>query len=68
MTFPDIEKFTEAGGLSISLILWAVLNAAIVMLGAIIVAFFEVRLVSVCVSVSRTRTEILIGPSDNQQH
>ncbi|XP_067089543.1 H(+)/Cl(-) exchange transporter 7 isoform X2 [Osmerus mordax] len=37
----NIEKFTEVGGLSISLILWAVLNAAIVMLGAIIVAFFE---------------------------
>ncbi|CAN9505211.1 unnamed protein product [Ophioblennius macclurei] len=37
----NIEKFTEAGGLSISLILWAVLNAAIVMLGSIIVAFFE---------------------------
>nr|XP_033471209.1 H(+)/Cl(-) exchange transporter 7-like [Epinephelus lanceolatus] len=37
----NIEKFTEVGGLSISLILWAVLNSAIVMLGAIIVAFFE---------------------------
>uniref|UniRef100_A0A671X9Z0 Chloride channel protein n=1 Tax=Sparus aurata TaxID=8175 RepID=A0A671X9Z0_SPAAU len=37
----NIEKFTEVGGLSISLILWAVLNSAIVMIGAIIVAFFE---------------------------
>ncbi|KAK5856561.1 hypothetical protein PBY51_008147 [Eleginops maclovinus] len=37
----NIEKFTEVGGLSISLILWAVLNSAIVMMGAIIVAFFE---------------------------
>ncbi|KAM4634626.1 H(+)/Cl(-) exchange transporter 7 [Polymixia lowei] len=37
----NIEKFTEVGGLSISLILWAVLNSAFVMLGAIIVAFFE---------------------------
>eukprot|EP00064_Thunnus_orientalis_P016398 superscaffoldBa00003243_g16463 len=36
-----IEKFTEVGGLSISLILWAVLNSVFVMLGAIIVAFFE---------------------------
>uniref|UniRef100_A0A3B4X4Q7 Chloride channel protein n=1 Tax=Seriola lalandi dorsalis TaxID=1841481 RepID=A0A3B4X4Q7_SERLL len=37
----NIEKFTEVGGLSISLLLWAVLNSAIVMGGAIIVAFFE---------------------------
>uniref|UniRef100_A0A8D0CN14 Chloride channel protein n=1 Tax=Scleropages formosus TaxID=113540 RepID=A0A8D0CN14_SCLFO len=37
----NIEKFTEAGGLSISLILWAFLNSVIVMMGAIIVAFFE---------------------------
>ncbi|KAA8584881.1 hypothetical protein FQN60_003575 [Etheostoma spectabile] len=37
----NIEKFTEVGGLSISLILWAVLNSSIVMFGAIIVAFFE---------------------------
>uniref|UniRef100_A0A8C7JN80 Chloride channel protein n=1 Tax=Oncorhynchus kisutch TaxID=8019 RepID=A0A8C7JN80_ONCKI len=37
----NIEKFTEVGGLSISLILWAVLNSAFVMLGAVIVAFFE---------------------------
>jgi len=38
----DIEKFTELGGLSISLILWAVLNSAFVMVGAIAVAFIEV--------------------------
>ncbi|XP_034567114.1 H(+)/Cl(-) exchange transporter 7 isoform X2 [Notolabrus celidotus] len=37
----NIENFTEVGGLSISLILWAVLNAGIVMIGSIIVAFFE---------------------------
>uniref|UniRef100_A0A3Q3WMB5 Chloride channel protein n=1 Tax=Mola mola TaxID=94237 RepID=A0A3Q3WMB5_MOLML len=37
----NIEKFTEVGGLSISLILWALLNCAFVMVGAIIVAFFE---------------------------
>ncbi|XP_077412744.1 H(+)/Cl(-) exchange transporter 7 isoform X2 [Vanacampus margaritifer] len=37
----NIERFTEVGGLSLSLILWAVLNSAIVMIGAIIVAFFE---------------------------
>uniref|UniRef100_A0A8C5AGM6 Chloride channel protein n=1 Tax=Gadus morhua TaxID=8049 RepID=A0A8C5AGM6_GADMO len=37
----NIEKFTAGGGLSISLILWAVLNSAFVMVGAIIVAFFE---------------------------
>uniref|UniRef100_A0A8C4GFB6 Chloride channel protein n=1 Tax=Dicentrarchus labrax TaxID=13489 RepID=A0A8C4GFB6_DICLA len=37
----NIEKFTEAGGLSISLILWAVFNSAFVMVGAIIVAYFE---------------------------
>ncbi|XP_061761140.1 H(+)/Cl(-) exchange transporter 7 isoform X2 [Nerophis ophidion] len=37
----NIERFTEVGGLSISLILWAVLNSIIVMAGAIIVAFFE---------------------------
>ncbi|XP_064813912.1 H(+)/Cl(-) exchange transporter 7 [Oncorhynchus masou masou] len=34
----NIEKFTEVGGLSISLILWAVLNSAFVMVGAVIVA------------------------------
>ncbi|XP_015244144.1 H(+)/Cl(-) exchange transporter 7 isoform X2 [Cyprinodon tularosa] len=37
----NIVRFTEAGGLSISLILWAVLNSSFVMLGAIMVAFFE---------------------------
>ncbi|XP_013862373.1 H(+)/Cl(-) exchange transporter 7 [Austrofundulus limnaeus] len=37
----NIIQFTEAGGLSISLILWAVLNCAFVMLGAIMVACFE---------------------------
>ncbi|XP_054616392.1 H(+)/Cl(-) exchange transporter 7 isoform X2 [Dunckerocampus dactyliophorus] len=37
----NIERFTEVGGLSISLILWAVLNSTFVMVGAIIVAFFE---------------------------
>ncbi|TTY71124.1 H(+)/Cl(-) exchange transporter 7 [Bagarius yarrelli] len=37
----DIDKFTEDGGLSVSLILWAVLNSAFVMFGAIIVAFIE---------------------------
>ncbi|KAL0992551.1 hypothetical protein UPYG_G00094850 [Umbra pygmaea] len=37
----NIEKFTEAGGLSISLILWAVLNSSFVMVGAITVAFIE---------------------------
>uniref|UniRef100_A0A8C1RF06 Chloride channel protein n=1 Tax=Cyprinus carpio TaxID=7962 RepID=A0A8C1RF06_CYPCA len=37
----NIEKFTEFGGLSISLILWAALNSAFVMVGAIAVAFFE---------------------------
>ncbi|XP_010776943.1 H(+)/Cl(-) exchange transporter 7-like [Notothenia coriiceps] len=41
MSNEDIEKFTEVGGLSISLILWAVLNSVIVMMGAILVAFFE---------------------------
>ncbi|KAK5598760.1 H(+)/Cl(-) exchange transporter 7 [Crenichthys baileyi] len=37
----NIVKFTEAGGLSISLILWAGLNSSFVMLGAVMVAFFE---------------------------
>ncbi|KAG7279433.1 hypothetical protein CRUP_038206 [Coryphaenoides rupestris] len=36
-----IEKFTAVGGLSLSLILWAVLNSAFVMVGAILVAFVE---------------------------
>ncbi|KAJ8246001.1 hypothetical protein GJAV_G00262590 [Gymnothorax javanicus] len=37
----SIENFTEAGGLCISLILWAVLNSVFVMVGAVIVAVFE---------------------------
>ncbi|XP_034046161.1 H(+)/Cl(-) exchange transporter 7 isoform X2 [Thalassophryne amazonica] len=37
----NIESFTEVGGLSVSLILWAVLNIAFVMVGSIMVAFFE---------------------------
>lgn len=37
----SIEKFTEMGGLSISLLLWAVLNSAFVMVGGICVAFIE---------------------------
>ncbi|KAJ8413568.1 hypothetical protein AAFF_G00080750 [Aldrovandia affinis] len=37
----NIEKFTEVGGLSISLILWAVLNSVFVMMGSVMVAFFE---------------------------
>ncbi|KAI5097783.1 H(+)/Cl(-) exchange transporter 7 [Silurus meridionalis] len=36
-----IDKFTEDGGLSVSLLLWAILNSAFVMVGAILVAFFE---------------------------
>ncbi|XP_064170806.1 H(+)/Cl(-) exchange transporter 7 isoform X2 [Anguilla rostrata] len=37
----NIEKFTEVGGLSITLILWAVLNSAFVLVGSVLVAFFE---------------------------
>ncbi|KAJ8345071.1 hypothetical protein SKAU_G00292640 [Synaphobranchus kaupii] len=37
----NIEKYTEVGGLSISLILWAVLNSAFVIVGSVLVAFFE---------------------------
>ncbi|XP_036445690.1 H(+)/Cl(-) exchange transporter 7 [Colossoma macropomum] len=37
----SIDKNTEIGGLSISLILWAALNSAFVIVGAVIVAFFE---------------------------
>ncbi|KAM8844624.1 H(+)/Cl(-) exchange transporter 7 isoform 2-T2 [Spinachia spinachia] len=37
----NIEKFTEVGGLSISLILWVFLNSVFVMVGAIIVACIE---------------------------
>ncbi|KFV60339.1 H(+)/Cl(-) exchange transporter 7, partial [Gavia stellata] len=38
---PDIDKFTEKGGLSFSLLLWATLNASVVMVGSVIVAFIE---------------------------
>lgn len=41
--FSDIVQFTEAGGLSISLILWTVLNCVFVMVGAIMVACVEVK-------------------------
>ncbi|XP_075420630.1 H(+)/Cl(-) exchange transporter 7 isoform X1 [Tenrec ecaudatus] len=37
----NIDKFTEKGGLSFSLLLWAVLNSAFVLLGSLIVAFVE---------------------------
>ncbi|XP_075942583.1 H(+)/Cl(-) exchange transporter 7 isoform X2 [Anarhichas minor] len=37
----NIDKFTEVGGLSISLILWVVINSVFVMVGAILVACFE---------------------------
>ncbi|KAM4812329.1 H(+)/Cl(-) exchange transporter 7 isoform X4 [Ictidomys tridecemlineatus] len=37
----NIDKFTEKGGLSFSLLLWATLNAAFVFLGSVIVAFVE---------------------------
>ncbi|XP_018414110.1 PREDICTED: H(+)/Cl(-) exchange transporter 7 [Nanorana parkeri] len=37
----NIDKFTEKGGLSFSLLLWAVFNAAIVMIGSLPVAFVE---------------------------
>ncbi|XP_014879138.1 H(+)/Cl(-) exchange transporter 7 isoform X1 [Poecilia latipinna] len=37
----NIVKFTEAGGLSISLLLWVALNSFCVMWGSIIVAFIE---------------------------
>ncbi|XP_009323075.1 PREDICTED: LOW QUALITY PROTEIN: H(+)/Cl(-) exchange transporter 7 [Pygoscelis adeliae] len=39
----NIDKFTEKGGLSFSLLLWATLNASVVMVGSVIVAFIEVR-------------------------
>lgn len=39
---PDIDKFTEKGGLSFSLLLWATLNSAFVLVGSMIVAFIEV--------------------------
>ncbi|XP_038618791.1 H(+)/Cl(-) exchange transporter 7 isoform X2 [Tachyglossus aculeatus] len=37
----NIDKFTEKGGLSFSLLLWAMLNSAFVIVGSIIVAFVE---------------------------
>ncbi|KFP63995.1 H(+)/Cl(-) exchange transporter 7, partial [Cariama cristata] len=37
----NIDKFTEKGGLSFSLLLWATLNASVVMVGSMIVAFIE---------------------------
>ncbi|XP_027796664.2 H(+)/Cl(-) exchange transporter 7 isoform X2 [Marmota flaviventris] len=37
----NIDKFTEKGGLSFSLLLWATLNATFVFLGSVIVAFVE---------------------------
>uniref|UniRef100_A0A6I8N4V1 Chloride channel protein n=1 Tax=Ornithorhynchus anatinus TaxID=9258 RepID=A0A6I8N4V1_ORNAN len=37
----NIDKFTEKGGLSFSLLLWATLNSAFVIVGSIIVAFVE---------------------------
>ncbi|XP_038275323.1 H(+)/Cl(-) exchange transporter 7 isoform X1 [Dermochelys coriacea] len=37
----NIDKFTEKGGLSFSLLLWAILNSSVVMVGSIIVAFIE---------------------------
>ncbi|KAI1896085.1 hypothetical protein AGOR_G00091170 [Albula goreensis] len=37
----NIEKFTEVGGLSISLILWAVLNSTFVLVGSVIVASLQ---------------------------
>ncbi|KAM7148023.1 H(+)/Cl(-) exchange transporter 7 isoform 1-T3 [Molossus nigricans] len=39
----NIDKFTEKGGLSFSLLLWATLNSAFVLVGSMIVAFIEVR-------------------------
>lgn len=43
LTSTDIDKFTEKGGLSFSLLLWAALNSAFVLVGSAIVAFIEVR-------------------------
>ncbi|XP_029432582.1 H(+)/Cl(-) exchange transporter 7-like [Rhinatrema bivittatum] len=37
----NIDKFTESGGLSFSLLLWAAWNAAFVMIGSLLVAFVE---------------------------
>lgn len=37
----NIDKFTASGGLSFSLLLWATLNSAFVVIGSIIVAYIE---------------------------
>ncbi|KAK2503438.1 hypothetical protein MC885_013259 [Smutsia gigantea] len=37
----NIDKFTETGGLSFSLLLWAALNSSFVLVGSVIVAFVE---------------------------
>ncbi|XP_068099565.1 H(+)/Cl(-) exchange transporter 7 [Hyperolius riggenbachi] len=37
----NIDKFTEKGGLSFSLLLWAALNGIIVLVGSLLVAFIE---------------------------
>ncbi|KAM4697562.1 LOW QUALITY PROTEIN: H(+)/Cl(-) exchange transporter 7 [Rhinophrynus dorsalis] len=37
----NIDKFTAKGGLSFSLLLWATLNSAFVMVGSLMVAFIE---------------------------
>ncbi|MEE6497607.1 hypothetical protein FKM82_002785 [Ascaphus truei] len=37
----NIDKFTEKGGLSFSLLLWVTLNSAFVMVGSLLVAFIE---------------------------
>ncbi|PKU36597.1 h(+) cl(-) exchange transporter 7 isoform x2 [Limosa lapponica baueri] len=44
----NIDKFTEKGGLSFSLLLWATLNASVVMVGSVIVAFIETLVIKVC--------------------
>lgn len=43
LTSADIDRFTETGGLSSSLLLWAALNSSFVLIGSVIVAFVEVR-------------------------
>ncbi|KAJ1097590.1 hypothetical protein NDU88_002708 [Pleurodeles waltl] len=37
----NIDKFTDSGGLSFSLLLWATLNSAFVIIGSMIVAYIE---------------------------
>uniref|UniRef100_H0Z1D0 Chloride voltage-gated channel 7 n=1 Tax=Taeniopygia guttata TaxID=59729 RepID=H0Z1D0_TAEGU len=44
----NIDKFTAKGGLSFSLLLWATLNASVVMVGSLIVAFIETLVIKVC--------------------